>query len=272
MGEKSLSKKGGKQATNKPKKTDTTESTQKAVVVGIVIIVVIVLVWVIKAAVSPDGTPTQGVSDDPTKGGSDPLVVIEEYSDFECPACLKMAPQLRQAVEEFGDDISVVYNDFPLPVNIHKYAFIAAEAGQCVFANEGNDAFWTYHDKLFEEQDVWASQATSKQTEDLFKGYVAELEYDTDAFEACLDKHEQRAIVQEDVNEGDAAEVQSTSTLFINGERYAGVGAYSSLQKEIKDQLKKAREQSGIDGVNGVEEDTNLTEEIKEDGSIEEVN
>lgn len=210
-------------------------SAKKYIVAGVIIISIVVLFWLIqKSLPGTDGQPTQGASQDPRKGGAQAKVVIHEYADFQCPACQTMAPYLQQAVEEFGDDVAVEFNDFPLPANVHRFAFLSAEAGQCANAQ---GKFWEYHNKLYSEQAVWSANTSETAVQELLVAYAKDLGMNTTDFEQCLNDHEQRALVQEDVNEGDTAKVQSTPTLFINEERYAGVSTYKSLKDAIQKQL-----------------------------------
>ncbi len=210
-------------------------NAKKYIVAGVIIVVIIGLFWLIqKSLPSTNGQPTQGVTQDPRKGGEQAKVVIHEYADFQCPACQTMAPYLQQAVEEFGGDVAIEFNDFPLPANVHRFAFLSAEAGQCANVQ---GKFWEYHDKLYSEQAVWSANSSESAVQELLVAYAKDLGMNTTDFETCLDEHEQRALVQEDVNEGDTAKVQSTPTLFINEERYAGVSTYKSLKDVIQKQL-----------------------------------
>ena len=59
-----------------------------------------------------------------------------------------MDPQLARLVEEFPDDVRVIYRHFPL-THIHDKAVIAAEAAEAAAAQ---GAFWEFHDALFERQ------------------------------------------------------------------------------------------------------------------------
>jgi protein-disulfide isomerase len=218
---------------------------KKYIVAGVIIVGIIVLFWFIQKSMSgPDGQPNQGVTEDPRKGGENALVVIREYADFQCPACQTMVPYLQQAIEEFGEDVAVEFNDFPLPANVHRFAFLTAEAGQCANVQ---GKFWEYHDTLYAEQAVWSANTSETAVQDLLVGYAKDLGMNTADFEQCLDDHEQRSLVQEDVNEGDAVKVQSTPTLFINEERYAGVSTYKSIKDAIQKELDKANKASEAD-------------------------
>lgn len=86
------------------------------------------------------------------KGAAQPLVLIEEYSDFQCPACGSMYPLLKENVEANIDTTALVYKHFPL-TQIHPFADIAARAAEAA-GKQGK--FWEMHDLLFERQGDWS--------------------------------------------------------------------------------------------------------------------
>ncbi|HEY3234825.1 MAG TPA: thioredoxin domain-containing protein, partial [Polyangiaceae bacterium] len=91
-------------------------------------------------------------SDSPTLGSAGAKVVIQEWSDFQCPFCKRVTPTLKQLEQEYGSKIKVVWRHMPLP--FHDHAQLAAEAAQEVYAQKGDKAFWEYHDKLFASQEA----------------------------------------------------------------------------------------------------------------------
>jgi len=87
--------------------------------------------------------------DDHVIGGSKPKVTIVTYSDFECPYCKSFAPSLQQALQEYGNDLAVVYRHFPLS-SIHPMAQSLAEGSECAVEVGNKDSFWEYHDYNFQ--------------------------------------------------------------------------------------------------------------------------
>lgn len=79
------------------------------------------------------------------KGPSLAKVTLIEYSDFECPFCVRAFPTVKQIIETYPNDVRLIYRQFPL-TSIHPSAQKAAEASECA-AEQGK--FWEYHDKLF---------------------------------------------------------------------------------------------------------------------------
>jgi hypothetical protein len=93
-----------------------------------------------RLSVSPD--------DDPSRGPLNAPVVMIEFSDYQCHYCGVFAREtLHPLLELYGDQLRFVYRDYVFYGQVSLQAAIAAEC-----ANEQN-AFWPYHDLLFEFQD-----------------------------------------------------------------------------------------------------------------------
>ena len=84
----------------------------------------------------------------PIKGDAKSTIIVEEFSDFQCPACGAAQPTVDKILQTYGDKIAFAYRHFPL-LSIHANAFSAALAAEC--AND-QGKFWEYHDLLFKNQ------------------------------------------------------------------------------------------------------------------------
>ncbi len=87
------------------------------------------------------------VGTSPTKGPKDAPVTIIEFSDFQCPYCVRANATIEQVVKEYGDKVRVAFKHLPLP--FHKQAEPAARASLAA-GNQGK--FWEMHDALFKNQ------------------------------------------------------------------------------------------------------------------------
>ena len=162
------------------------------------------------------------------KGPADAPVTIVEFSDYECPYCLRAEEALSDLLDEFPGKIRLVFKDFPL--RFHGGAEPAAVAARC--AGESG-RYWEYHDMLFVAQPDLARA-------DLIT-YAVRLDVPREPFIACLDSGRYRAAVQADVREGRAADVTGTPTFFINGRRMTGVQPLDAFREAVKDALDDAR-------------------------------
>ena len=172
--------------------------------------------------------------DDPALGPEDAPVTIIEFGDFQCPYSGRFAGgTLQQILGEYGDKVRFVFRDYPLP--IHANAETAAEAAECAHEQE---AFWKYHDVLFENQ--------SALDVDSLKGYAASLGLDTERFNECLNSGKYADEVQADVADGRKAAVDlgleglATPSFFVGGHYMAGAQYYADFKEAIDFALRDA--------------------------------
>jgi protein-disulfide isomerase len=84
----------------------------------------------------------------PIKGKADAKVTIVEFSDFECPFCIRAYPTVKQIMDTYPNDVKFYYKQLPL-TSLHPNAQKAAEASVCA---QKQGKFWEFHDKLFSVQ------------------------------------------------------------------------------------------------------------------------
>ncbi len=182
-----------------------------------------------KDIAAPDNT-------DPAKGGSNAKVVIQEFSDFQCPFCKRVEPTVQAIEKEYGNKIKIVWRHMPLP--FHKNAPLAAEAAQEVFAQKGSAAFWTFHDAIF------GSDAADEARTDrpaLEKQAQAQ-GIDMDKFKAALDGSTHKAKIDADAELGNKAGINGTPAFVINGYYVSGAQPEATFKKLINRALKEAGE------------------------------
>jgi protein-disulfide isomerase len=157
------------------------------------------------------------------RGSASAPVVLVEFADYQCPYCQKVNTQIQQLKKEYGDKLTVVYKDFPLPM--HHGSEKAAEASRCA-GEQGK--FWEYHDVLF----------YSKLTElDALKEHARVLKLDGDRFDTCLDSGAEAAAVKKDLDEAKSLGLTGTPSFFVNGHFFSGVVDYAALKDIVNQQL-----------------------------------
>ena len=185
------------------------------------------------AQVPPTPTPPPAVldnvsvDDDPALGPEDAPVVSGEFSDFRCPYGTRFRDEtLPSLLEEYGDQIRVVYRDFPV-----VGGEVAAIAAEC--ANKQGE-FWAYHDALFE------NFREHNSPED-YTALAGELGLDEEAFATCMESEEVRDEIIGDYNDARSYGVTGTPTFFINGVRVVGAQPIDMFRAIIEAQLAEAQ-------------------------------
>jgi protein-disulfide isomerase len=157
------------------------------------------------------------------RGSQNAPVVLVEFADYECPYCQKVNPQIQQLKKEYGDNLTVIYKDFPLPM--HHSAEKAAEASRCA-GEQGK--FWEYHDVLFYSRMVDV---------DALKEHARVLKLDADRFDTCLDSGQEAAAVKKDLDEAKGLGLTGTPSFFVNGHFFSGVIDYAALKDIVNQQM-----------------------------------
>ncbi len=168
------------------------------------------------------------IKDAPFKGGADAKVTIVEYSDFQCPFCSKASVTLAELEKKYGNKIKVAFKNFPLP--FHSQARLAAEAAQC--ANEqGVKYFWKMHDTMFTDQ--------TKLDKDNLIASAKKAGVKEDQFKSCLEATKFKAVIDNDMAEGQKLGIKSTPTFFINGKLVSGAQPIEVFSEVIDEELAK---------------------------------
>jgi protein-disulfide isomerase len=85
-------------------------------------------------------------SHDWLQGRDDAPVTLVEFGDYECPYCGAAYWELKKLQQEAGDEMRLVFRNFPL-TQVHPHASQAAEAAEAAGAQ---GKFWEMHDILYE--------------------------------------------------------------------------------------------------------------------------
>ncbi len=166
---------------------------------------------------------------DHIRGNPEAPVTIIEYSDFQCPFCASFHPTMEQILENYPDKVRWVYKHFPLD-SIHPQARPAAEASECVWEQKGNDGFWEFADRLFENQERLGKE--------LYQELATKMGLNLDQFNNCLSSRKYKDKVEADYQEGKQVGVKGTPASFVNGEEVFGAVPYENLKEIVEKTLK----------------------------------
>jgi protein-disulfide isomerase len=180
----------------------------------------------------------------PVKGNPDAKVTIVNYDDFQCPFCSRMHSTLFVDVfKDYADRVRVVYKDYPL-LEIHPWALRAAIDGNCL-GEQNSQAYWDFADYVHANQKVVSGKSQSDSFANLdgaAKEQAQKHQLDQSKLQACMQKQDETA-VRASMAEGDKLGVDSTPTLFVNGERFTGAVPEQELRSALNRALADAGQQ-----------------------------
>ena len=187
-------------------------------------------------AVSTATITVNGVSDiDPAKafGSKTAPVVVEIYSDFQCPACKQLFLSTTQKVIDNyvnTGKVYLVHRDFPLPMHAYSrvaasYSRAAAHIGKCEPVEQA----------LFQNQEKWETNGDVK---GIVAGVLSPAEMKR--VQALVDAKTLEPLIERDKQIGQTLPVTQTPTSVFHSKGqnypYAGTLSYDVL-KDFLDQL-----------------------------------
>jgi protein-disulfide isomerase len=190
----------------------------------------------------------------PSKGPKDAKVVIQVFSDFQCPFCKRAEVQmpaqakpgeaaptggamdpntggLKLALDKYGDKVRVVWRNFPL--SFHNRAEPIAEFVNEVKAQKGDEAFWKAHDMLFDSQ--------PKLEDADLQAIATKLGVDWAKCKDAMDTHKYKANIDADTKDGGSVGVTGTPGFFMGGKLLVGAQPPDAFYKAIEAALAKAK-------------------------------
>ena len=143
---------------------------------------------------------------------------IDAYEDFQCPACRQYTQETESLIIKNLVQTGQVYYVF------HNYPFIdgktageggesdqAANASMCA-SEQGK--FWQMHGTIFAN---WNGEGQGAFANDRLTAFAETAGLDMTAFKACFKANKYKAEIQADLDAGNAAGVQGTPSIFVNG-------------------------------------------------------
>jgi len=180
------------------------------------------------------------MANDNAMGDPNAPIMIEEFSDFQCPYCARFHDETEwQIANSYVADGTVyfVYRSYGNFIGPESKA--AAEAAYCA-GDQGK--FWEYHDILFANQ---TGENVGAFTDKRLSAFAEALSLDMDAFNSCYNGGKYADRVDQDKVDGTAAGVTGTPafllTYTVNGEEkhrfISGAYPFSEFQTQIEEAL-----------------------------------
>ncbi len=211
-----------------------------------------------KELISPAGRPVRG-------GPTTAPVLIVGFDDLECPFCARLHETIFPAItKRYGDKVSIVYKDYPL-TEIHPWAMRAAVDVNCLAAQSGT-AYWNLVDYIHAhaseigtdpnpkpkpspapDKDGKTPDAAPDKTLDRANAQLDQFtreqgkasKVDAAKLDACIAKQDTTAI-EASKQIAENLQLESTPTLFINGEKVDGAVPIEFIFGIIDDSLRAA--------------------------------
>jgi protein-disulfide isomerase/uncharacterized lipoprotein YbaY len=192
-----------------------------------------------RTLVSGEGRPARG-------GPATAPVLIVGFDDLECPYCARLHESLFPALtQRYGDKVRIVYKDFPLEQ--HPWAMRAAVDVNCLGA-QSPQGYWNLVDYVHahaseigaDPKDPKADKTLPRANDQLDKLTRDQGQFqkvDMPKLDACIAKQDTSA-VEASRKIGEGLGLDSTPTLFVNGEKLDGAVPLEFLFTEIDDSLR----------------------------------
>ena len=117
------------------------------------------------------------LTDAPFKGSPTSTVALVEYSDYECPYCIRHFTQVMPEIQNSyiaTNKIRYMFRDFPID-ELHPQSIRAHVAAHCAIEQ---NKFWDMHNRLFTSPGTHTPEALTARAQ--------EIGLNTAAFSACI--------------------------------------------------------------------------------------
>jgi protein-disulfide isomerase len=166
--------------------------------------------------------------DDYLRGGAAPLVTMVVFTDFACPPCARSWTVLDHLLEDYGDDLQVVFRSYTVP------GFGRGEqAAEAAYAAGAQGKFWEMHARLFAQGGDFDRPT--------LRAHAEALGLDVPRFLDELDTGTHTARRLRDRRAATALGITGLPVIFVNGLYLAGFVEEASLHGIIDEELRRAR-------------------------------
>jgi cyclophilin family peptidyl-prolyl cis-trans isomerase/protein-disulfide isomerase len=203
-------------------------------------------------------------------GPADAVVTIIEYSDFQCPYCVKLEKNLQDLQAAYPDDVQLVFRYYPL--KSHDKSILSAQATEAAGLQDLK-YFSIMKDLLFEKQADWTN-LSDRSFKSWLEKEAAAMGLDVDRFMQDLENPEITAWL-EALQAQEIPALEGTPFIVINGGAYKGFWDVDSL-KLIVETYKEMAAEIGRDRLAGypsipMTDPAALREALDQYRSVEEV-
>ncbi|AKU95784.1 Periplasmic thiol:disulfide interchange protein DsbA [Labilithrix luteola] len=162
----------------------------------------------------------------PFMGAANGKVLIQQWSDFQCPFCSRVEGTIDELVKAYPTQVKVVWRDKPLPM--HPDAPLAAEAAREAYAQKGNAGFAKMRKLMFDHQREDGLKRPA------LEGYAKEIGLDVAKFNAALDNHVHKAAIDADEKAGTDIGVNGTPSFVVGPYYISGAQPLTKFKRAVE--------------------------------------
>jgi protein-disulfide isomerase len=173
-------------------------------------------------------------------GNADAKVMIDIWSDFQCPACTSFATRIEPltiSTYVLPGTVKLVYHDAAFQGQGRTYdeSTEAAAAARCA-ADQG--LFWQMHDWIYAN---WNGENQGAFVADRLRAMATGAGLDLVAYDACMAAGDKQAAVRAETLSAVTAGIDQTPTLIINGVAMVGTPRDFATFARVIDQAAAAQ-------------------------------
>jgi protein-disulfide isomerase len=168
------------------------------------------------------------VSDKTSLGVATAPVKVEEFGDYQCPACGAFFVNIEPGLVSNYINTGKVYFTFTPFSFIGQESFQAAQAAYCAM---DQNKFWDFHDMLYNNQ---KGENTGGFSNANLEGFAQKLDLDMTQFKTCFEGGKYNQQVQDNVVRGNSLLIQSTPSFLVDGKLVFQESLIATIDAELK--------------------------------------
>jgi protein-disulfide isomerase len=182
--------------------------------------------------VEPDSPVPVALARGEELGAGSAPVVLEVYSDYQCPVCGRFARDyLSRLVTDFVQPGTLRIVDRPIAILDPPGGTESLDAAVGAVCAGRQDRYWAYHDYLMANQDGENEGAFRPE---VLRSIAEATDLDLEAWQACFEDPAVGRQVRSETAAAAAAGIRSTPTFILNGQPIVGLVAYEDLAGAIR--------------------------------------
>ncbi len=168
--------------------------------------------------------------DDAILGDPNAPITIVEFSDYQCPFCMRFwsetLPEIKEKYIDTGQ-VKLVYRDYPLAS--HPQADEMAMMAECTRSLTDDAGYYAMHDAIF--------AAGGRYDEASLTQVAVDLGADANELANCMENREFEDEIYADLADGQALGITGTPGFIVGNQKISGAQPFRVFEEAIESQL-----------------------------------